>query len=206
MKTGDLVDDYLARLERAARRLAPDQADDLLEDVREHIESALSGPDRSDDAATRQVLDRLGPPEAMVAESAAAGAGTAGDARPAGRWALPARGPWLLGAAAGVVALAAWLPLLSTNGLPAAGIPLLVPIILLAALVLRRPGGPAFFASALGVAGAIAVAVALSIPLTCPDGEFAGTCSGPRLGQIIAPGLALVVAGLLLAGRAQRRA
>ncbi len=208
MDADALVRDYVRRLEDEARRVVPGQADDLVADVREHIETALAQADQRDEAAIRTVLDRLGPPEAIVA-AAAEGSTDAerdvtvrsSDTRPA----IVRFGPWLLGAVAGVVSVLAWFPLLVSHGFPTPGLPLMVPAVVLAVLVLRRPGGLAFFASTLGVAGALVIALALSVPLTCPNGEFASSCSGPSLGPIIVPSLGLIVVGLLIAGRALRR-
>ncbi|MFN8188830.1 MAG: hypothetical protein U0R78_00085 [Nocardioidaceae bacterium] len=64
--THPLVDDYLARLGAESwRLLPPDQARELIEDVREHLASALSPG--STEAEVRQVLERLGPPAEVVA-------------------------------------------------------------------------------------------------------------------------------------------
>lgn len=59
--TNPLVADYLRRLETASRGLPKGQREELLADIREHIDQAL-GPESSD-AAVRTVLDRLGAPE-----------------------------------------------------------------------------------------------------------------------------------------------
>jgi uncharacterized membrane protein len=60
-----LTSAYLQELEDRARQLPPDQARELVEDIREHISSAL-GPD-STEAEVRSTLDRLGSPAEVVA-------------------------------------------------------------------------------------------------------------------------------------------
>lgn len=207
MTADALVRDYLRRLEDAAREADPGQASDLVADVRDHIETALAEAGQADEAVVRTVLDRLGPPEAIVAAAAESLREARGRSTPpdGARWDLRRLGPWALGAVAGIVAVAAWFPMLVSYGFPTPALPLVVPAALLAAVVLRRPGGVPFVASALGVAGVLVIALALSVPLTCPDGEFAATCSGPRLGPMVVPSLGLVTVGMLLARRALRR-
>lgn len=208
MNADALVRDYLRRLDDEARRVVPGQADDLVSDVREHIETALAQADERDEATVRTVLDRLGPPEAIVAAAAEGPTDAVPDttARSAdARLAIARVGPWLLGAVAGVVSVVLWFPMVVSYGFPTPGLPLMVPAVVLAVLVLRRPGGLAFFASTLGVAGALVIALALSVPLTCPAGEFASSCSGPSLGPLIVPSVGLIVVGMLMAGRVLRR-
>jgi uncharacterized membrane protein len=65
-----LIDDYLERLERAAHRLAPEQRAELLAEIREHIESARTADEITSEAGLRELLDRLGEPEEIVAASA----------------------------------------------------------------------------------------------------------------------------------------
>lgn len=202
-----LVRDYLRRLEEAAQRAVPDQADDLVADVREHIDAALAASSGDADAV-QTVLDHLGPPEALVDAAAPAGPEPTRQGEPSAR---PARAvvraaPWILGGMGGVIALAAWLPTLSRTGLPPAAVLVLAPVLILAAFTLQRPGGAAFLAAAAGVAGALVIALALAVPLLCPDGEFAASCSANRIGPVLVPGLGLVVVGLLAAARAWRSA
>jgi hypothetical protein len=82
MEADALVRDYLGRLEAAAWPLAPDRRGELLLEVREHIESALAEAGNRDEVTARNVLERLGAPEEIVAAEAEAG-------RPAG-WTTPA--------------------------------------------------------------------------------------------------------------------
>jgi hypothetical protein len=68
---GDLlVRDYLGRLEAAAWPLAVDRRAELVGEVREHIEAALREAGRSDEVTVRNILERLGPPEEIVAAEA----------------------------------------------------------------------------------------------------------------------------------------
>jgi hypothetical protein len=68
----DLVDRYLADLAAAAAGLPADRRAELLEDVREHIASALDGAAPDDKVAVRNVLERLGSPADIVAAEWAA--------------------------------------------------------------------------------------------------------------------------------------
>jgi uncharacterized membrane protein len=63
--THPLVDDYLRRLHRAARVLPRHQSDELVAEIRSHFDAGLA-PDASE-AEVRNLLDDLGPPEAVVA-------------------------------------------------------------------------------------------------------------------------------------------
>lgn len=67
MDTDPLVRDYLGRLQTAAWPLSADRREELLGEVREHIESALGSSATHDEVAVRNVLERLGPPEEIVA-------------------------------------------------------------------------------------------------------------------------------------------
>jgi len=62
-----LVNEYLARLEQLAADLPTDRRSELVGEVREHIEFALADADRVDEATVRNVLDRLGTPDEIVA-------------------------------------------------------------------------------------------------------------------------------------------
>jgi len=62
-----LVRAYLDRLRAAAQNLPPERRDELLAEVREHIDAALAAdPQGGPEVAARNVLDRLGPPEEIV--------------------------------------------------------------------------------------------------------------------------------------------
>ena len=87
-----LVRAYLDRLQAAAWNLPPDRRDELLAEVREHIDAALAAdPQGGPEVAARNVLDRLGPPEEIVrAESEGTAYAGATDVRrrrpPASPW------------------------------------------------------------------------------------------------------------------------
>ncbi|HET6746435.1 MAG TPA: hypothetical protein VFH90_11395 [Candidatus Limnocylindria bacterium] len=85
MEADALVRDYLGRLEAAAWPLAADRRGELLVEVREHIESALAEAGNRDEVTARNVLERLGAPEEIVAAEAETG-------QPAG-WMPPSPGP-----------------------------------------------------------------------------------------------------------------
>jgi sulfur carrier protein ThiS len=74
-----LVRDYLGRLESAAWPLAAARRAELVGEVREHIDAALTEAGRTDEVTVRNVLERLGPPEEIVA------AESEGDATPQSR-------------------------------------------------------------------------------------------------------------------------
>ncbi len=67
MTPDPLVDDYLGRLEAAAQALSIDRRRELAGDVREHIDAALAEEGSRDAVTVRNVLERLGPPEEIVA-------------------------------------------------------------------------------------------------------------------------------------------
>jgi uncharacterized membrane protein len=62
-----LVDDYLRRLDAAASTLPAHRRDELISDIRDHLQEALRQAPDGDKAAVRNVLERLGPPEETVA-------------------------------------------------------------------------------------------------------------------------------------------
>jgi hypothetical protein len=70
MEADALVRDYLGRLEAAAWPLAAERRGELLVEVREHIDSALAEAGRRDEVTARNVLERLGAPEEIVAAEA----------------------------------------------------------------------------------------------------------------------------------------
>jgi hypothetical protein len=80
MDSDTLMRDYLGRLEAAASHLPEHRRVELVGDVREHIEFALAEAGSSDEATVRNVLERLGPPDEIVAAEAGASAPTPNDA------------------------------------------------------------------------------------------------------------------------------
>jgi hypothetical protein len=66
METDRLVDDYLRRLEHAAAHMQRARRTELIAEIRGHIETALREEHAAGEAAVRNVLDRLGPPEEIV--------------------------------------------------------------------------------------------------------------------------------------------
>ena len=66
--THPLADDYLRHLERAARTLPRREREDLVADIRAHLDAGLT-PDSSE-ADVRNLLDELGPPEDVVGAAA----------------------------------------------------------------------------------------------------------------------------------------
>jgi hypothetical protein len=60
-----LATEYVKRLQRAARRLPPDRRVDLIAEIESHLAEALDP--RATEPEARNVLDRLGTPEAIVA-------------------------------------------------------------------------------------------------------------------------------------------
>lgn len=81
MDGDELVRDYLGRLEAASWPLPPDRRAELAGEVREHIEAALGEAGRRDAVTVRNVLERLGRPEEIVASEAEADAGPPGWSR-----------------------------------------------------------------------------------------------------------------------------
>ena len=64
-----LADDYLRRLERAARRLPKSDRDELLAQIRSHVDDGL--PPDPTEGQVRNLLAELGPPEDIVAAAGA---------------------------------------------------------------------------------------------------------------------------------------
>jgi uncharacterized membrane protein len=64
-----LIEGYLARLRAAAVDLPPSVRDELIEDMRAHIAEARSREPQETDATILNILDRLGEPDAVVAEA-----------------------------------------------------------------------------------------------------------------------------------------
>ena len=61
-----LISSYLQRLEAAAADLPVERRDELVEEIRQHIDASTLGAG-SDEAALRTLLDRLGTPEEIAA-------------------------------------------------------------------------------------------------------------------------------------------
>jgi hypothetical protein len=62
-----MVRAYLDRLRAVAENLPPERREELLAEVREHIDAAVAAdPHVGREVATRNILDRLGPPEEIV--------------------------------------------------------------------------------------------------------------------------------------------
>ena len=70
MDTDVLVHDYLGRLEAAAAVLPVNRRAELAAEVRDHIDAALAEAGRSDEVTVRNILERLGSPEEIVAGEA----------------------------------------------------------------------------------------------------------------------------------------
>ena len=66
METDRLVDDYMRRLEAAAAHLQRSRRAESRGGDPRHIEAALRQEDTANEAAVRNVLERLGPPEEIV--------------------------------------------------------------------------------------------------------------------------------------------
>lgn len=65
-----LVDDYLRRLDAATSALPAHRRDELVSEIRDHLEEALRQTPAGDEAAVRNALERLGPPEEIAAAAA----------------------------------------------------------------------------------------------------------------------------------------
>ena len=76
MEDDVVVSDYLGRLEAAAWPLPVARRAELIGEVREHIDAALSEAGSRDEVTVRNVLERLGPPEEIVAAEAESGTAT----------------------------------------------------------------------------------------------------------------------------------
>lgn len=89
-----VVHSYLDQLRIAADSLPPRRREELLAEIREHLEEARRSPDGDTESAVRTAMDRLGTPE-EIAAAALAEEGTGGVAadpsRPTGRRQLPGR-------------------------------------------------------------------------------------------------------------------
>ena len=67
MESEALVSEYMGRLEAAAEPLPAARRGELIAEVHDHIESALVEAGSRDEVTARNILERLGPPEEIVA-------------------------------------------------------------------------------------------------------------------------------------------
>ena len=65
-----LVEDYLRRLDAAASMLPTDRRTELVAEIRDHLHEGLRQSGTDDEVAVRNLLERLGAPEEIVAEAA----------------------------------------------------------------------------------------------------------------------------------------
>jgi uncharacterized membrane protein len=68
-----LVSEYMGRLEAAAQPLPADRREELIAEVNDHIEAALAEAGSRDEVTARNVLERLGVPEEIVAAETGGG-------------------------------------------------------------------------------------------------------------------------------------
>lgn len=78
MDAETLVRDYLGRLEIAALPLPASRRAELAGEVRQHIEMALDEAGARDEVTVRNVLERLGPPDEIIAAEREPGAPASG--------------------------------------------------------------------------------------------------------------------------------
>lgn len=64
-----LVEDYLRRLDTAASVLPTDRRTELVDEIHDHIRAAVDQHGSADEADVRNILERLGPPDEIVAEA-----------------------------------------------------------------------------------------------------------------------------------------
>lgn len=65
--TNRLIEEYLRRLDAAAAGLPAGRRAELVSEIRGHVEDALEAAGTREEAAARNVLDRLGAPEEIAA-------------------------------------------------------------------------------------------------------------------------------------------
>ncbi len=70
VQTDPLVDDYLRRLDAAASALPAHRREELIAQIRDHLQEALRQTPAGDQAAVRNALERLGTPEEIAAAAA----------------------------------------------------------------------------------------------------------------------------------------
>jgi hypothetical protein len=69
-RTDRIVDDYLRRLNAALKDLPKDRREELVEEIREHIEVGRAELGSETEAELRSLLDRIGDPSDIAADSA----------------------------------------------------------------------------------------------------------------------------------------
>lgn len=67
MQTDELIRDYVKRLDEAAATLSAKRRAELVDEVREHIDAAIAARGEPGEADVRNILERLGAPEEIVA-------------------------------------------------------------------------------------------------------------------------------------------
>jgi len=65
--TDPLADDYLRRLDAAASALPAHRRQELVSEIRDHLQEGLRQAPAGDETAVRNMLERLGPPEEIAA-------------------------------------------------------------------------------------------------------------------------------------------
>ncbi|MEA2686957.1 MAG: hypothetical protein QOE93_2152 [Actinomycetota bacterium] len=200
--THPLAAEYLRDLQRCARTMPKEARDDLIAEIRSHLDTAL-GPDASE-AEVRNVLDDLGPPSAIVAATrppGAPGAATRRGLREGFAIAFLLTGfPPILGWLVGAVLLLVsplWTArqkllglLVWPGGLMTAGLSL---------SLVAVSAGPGECIGQVGPSG---------VPIGCPDASGGGTNWPGIVGMIVVIVLPILVAAYLwrAAGRAERDA
>ena len=94
MDTEVLVHDYLGRLDTAAAALPVHRRAELMAEVRDHIDAALAEAGRSDEVTVRNILERLGSPEEIVAGEAGQAGGPGGPVSPSAAGVAGAGSRW----------------------------------------------------------------------------------------------------------------
>jgi hypothetical protein len=91
--TDPLADDYLRRLDAAASALPAHRRQELVSEIRGHLQEGLRQAPASDETAVRNLLERLGPPEEIVSAATDPAAPTT-SLLPSGRPTVPPSYPW----------------------------------------------------------------------------------------------------------------
>ena len=71
-RADQIINDYFHQLDKALLRMPRLRRDQLLDELRAHVEAARAGSPADSEAAVREVLERLGDPEDIAAEALAA--------------------------------------------------------------------------------------------------------------------------------------